>query len=215
MRLVVDVQELAVRGHDLRGEEVVDRHAVLADEEADPSAERDAADADRARVAEAGREAVLPGGVRVLAGRESRLGPRRAAVRVDVQRLHRRQVEDDPSLGDAEARPAVAAAPDGELAARVARERHHGCDLPSVDRPDDDGRMPVDVAGEHRPRGVVAGVLGSDHLAAEILAELRDRDRAWFGDGSHRNLLRSWLFLSTTRRRRPATPAPDGRFPLS
>ena len=40
---------------------------------------------------------------------------------------------------------------------------------------DDDGRMPVDVAGEHGPRGVVAGVLGRDHLATEILAELRDR----------------------------------------
>ena len=59
MRLVVDLEELAVRGHDLGGEQVVDRHAVLAREEADPAAERDAADADRARVAEAGREAVL------------------------------------------------------------------------------------------------------------------------------------------------------------
>ncbi len=87
------------------------------------------------------------------------------------------------------ARPAVAAAPDGQLDARVARERHDGRDLRGVDGPNDDRRPPVDVAGEHRPRVVVAAVLGGDHLAAEILAELRDRDRAWFGDGSHRNLL--------------------------
>ena len=42
----------AVRGHDLGGEQAVDRQAVLADEVADAAAEREAADPDRAGVAE-------------------------------------------------------------------------------------------------------------------------------------------------------------------
>ena len=61
--------ELAVGGDDLGGEQVVDREAVLAHEEADAAAERDAADPDRARVAEPGREAVRAGGGGVLAAR--------------------------------------------------------------------------------------------------------------------------------------------------
>jgi hypothetical protein len=42
------------RGHDLGGQQVVDREAVLANEEPDAAAQRDPADADGAGVAEAG-----------------------------------------------------------------------------------------------------------------------------------------------------------------
>ena len=56
--LGVDAEELAVGGHDLGGEQVVDREAVLADEVADAAAERDPADPDRAGVAEPDRQAV-------------------------------------------------------------------------------------------------------------------------------------------------------------
>ena len=48
-----------VGGHDLGGEQAVDRQAVLADQVADAAADRDPADPDRAGVAEADREAVL------------------------------------------------------------------------------------------------------------------------------------------------------------
>ena len=57
----VDARAPAVGGHDLGGEQVVDRQAVLAHEIADAAAERDAADADRAGVAEADGEAMLGG----------------------------------------------------------------------------------------------------------------------------------------------------------
>ena len=60
-----------------------------------------------------------------------------AVVHIDVQRLHRREVEDDPAVGDAESRTAVAAASDGQLAARVARERRPRRRPPGVDGPDD------------------------------------------------------------------------------
>ncbi len=65
-RLGVDVQQLAVGGDDVGGEQVVDRQAVLAHEVADAAAEREAADADRAGVAEADREAVRAGAPRYL-----------------------------------------------------------------------------------------------------------------------------------------------------
>ena len=56
--LGVDAEQLAVGGHDLGGEQGVDRQAVLADEVADAAAERDPADPDRAGVAEPDRQAV-------------------------------------------------------------------------------------------------------------------------------------------------------------
>ena len=56
--LGVDATELAVGGHDLGREQVVDGQAVLANQVPDAAAERDPADPDRAGVAEPGREAV-------------------------------------------------------------------------------------------------------------------------------------------------------------
>ena len=123
--LRVDAEQLAVRGHDVGGEQVVDREPVLADEIADAAAEGDPADPDRAGVPE-----------RRWPGRGRRPRPcTRAAVRPVWAHAVRpstsmssafmsRQVEDDPALGDAVAGTAVAAAPDGELeAASRARAR--------------------------------------------------------------------------------------------
>jgi hypothetical protein len=65
----IDDADLPVGRDDLGRKERVDGQPVLAAEVADPAAERDAADADRARVAEAGRQAVLADGDRIGAGR--------------------------------------------------------------------------------------------------------------------------------------------------
>jgi len=91
------VQDLAIRRDDLGREQVVDREPVLADVVADPAAERDPPDADRARVPEADAEPVRRGGVREFGRGETRLGPRGAVLDIDVDRLHPREVEDDPS----------------------------------------------------------------------------------------------------------------------
>ena len=56
---VVDLEDRPVRGHDLGGQQAVDRQPVLADEVADAAARRDPAEPDRAGVAEAGGEAAL------------------------------------------------------------------------------------------------------------------------------------------------------------
>ena len=83
----------------------VDGQAVLADEPADAAAERQAGDADRAGVTERGGEAVSGRGVGVLAGRQPGAGPGEAAVGVDVQALHRAQVEDDAAVDACRSRP--------------------------------------------------------------------------------------------------------------
>ena len=131
----VDLEEPAVGGHDLGAEQVVDRQPELADEIADAAAERDPADADRTGVAEPGRQAVLADGRRVLEGGQPALGPCRAAVDVDVEALHVGQVEDDPALAHAVTRRAVAAAPDGELRARVAGDARRPGSRPARPRP--------------------------------------------------------------------------------
>ena len=58
MVLGIHVQELAVRGHHFRGQQIVNRQPVLADQVANAAAQRDAANAHRAGIAEAGSEAV-------------------------------------------------------------------------------------------------------------------------------------------------------------
>ena len=96
--------QLAVGGHDLGGEQGVDRQAVLAHEVADAATERDPAEPDRARVAEAGRQAVLGGGRRVLGGGQARPGPGGPCVDVDVELVEVAQVDHDAVVDDAEAR---------------------------------------------------------------------------------------------------------------
>ena len=69
VRLVVHLQKLAVGGHKLGRQQVVDRETVLPDQEPDAAAEREPADSDRPRIAEAGREAVRACGDAVPPGR--------------------------------------------------------------------------------------------------------------------------------------------------
>ena len=77
VRVGVGAHQLAVRGHDVGREQVVDREPVLAHEVADAAAEGKAADADRARVAEADAEPVRRRRDGDLAGRRAGLGPGR------------------------------------------------------------------------------------------------------------------------------------------
>src|SRR4029453_19650940 len=50
----IDIQQFAVGGQHLCGQQVVDGQAVLSDQEADAAGQSDASDADRAGVAEPG-----------------------------------------------------------------------------------------------------------------------------------------------------------------
>ncbi len=160
--LGVDAQELAVRRDDLGGEQVVDGHAVLARQEADAAGERDAADADGAGVAEAGREPVLARRDGVVAGGQAGPGPGGALLGVDLEAAEVGEVEHDAALGDAVAGGAVAAAADGQLGAGPAGEPDDVGDVVRVGGAGDDGRPAVDAGHEDGARLVVAGVLRRD-----------------------------------------------------
>ena len=118
----VRAQEFPVRGHDLGGQEVVDREPILAHEVADAASQRDSPNAYRAGVPKARREAVGSDCGRVLARGQASLGPRGSPFDVDLEALHAPEVEHDPPSGGAVAGAAVAAATDGELEPAVARE---------------------------------------------------------------------------------------------
>ncbi len=152
VRLGVGADELAVGRHQLGREQVVDREAVLADEEAGAAAERDAADPDGAGVAEAGREAVGAGGIGVLARRQARLGPGGASLEIDLERPHAREVEHDPALRDAVPGAAVTAAAHGELEPAIARKGDDVRDVGRVGDPRDQCGPAVDRA-RRRPCG--------------------------------------------------------------
>lgn len=116
--LGVGAQDLAARRHDLRREQVVDRHPMLADQVADAAPERQPADPDAPRVAEPGGESVGPSRLRVLAGRQAGLRPGGWAHGIDLEAAHRREVDHDATVDGCVPRGAVAATADGEVEAR-------------------------------------------------------------------------------------------------
>ena len=82
----VGVDQLPVCGDHLCGEQRIDRQAVLADEETDAAAERNAADADAAGIAEADGKTMFAGRLGERARGRAGLRPRGARGGVDVDR---------------------------------------------------------------------------------------------------------------------------------
>src|SRR5207247_4577433 len=136
---------------------------VLADEVADPTAEGDARDPDRAGVAETDRQAVLGERGADVRGGQARAGPDRSTVTVDVELPQLADVEDDAALGRAVTRAAVAAAADRELEARPTGDVENGGDVRRVHDPRDRGRVLVAAAVHDRPESVVVRIAGADH----------------------------------------------------
>ena len=175
MAIGVCDDHLAVRRHDLDGEQAVNGETVLADEVADAAAERDPADAHRTRVTEAGREAVLADRHRVGARGHAPTRPGRPCLRVDVQHREVTDVDHDTAVDHAVPGTAVATRSDGDLEAGFAGEGDGGAHVVRVRDPDDDGRAAVDAAEDDGPgRVVVAVVGGTDEGAAERRAECLD-----------------------------------------
>jgi hypothetical protein len=101
MRPGVHTEELAVGGHHLGGQQVVDREAVLSDQVADADTKGEPADPDRAGVAEPGPKAVRARRGRVVTGGQAGLGPRGAAFGIDGKRPQVPEVQHDPPVRDA------------------------------------------------------------------------------------------------------------------
>src|SRR5581483_3926344 len=121
MAVAVDLEDAAVGGDDLGAEQVVDRQTVLAREVAGTAADRQPADPDGRRVAEADREPMRCGGLCDLTRREAARCVRDALTGIDLEGGKAGQVEHDPALARAVAGEAVAAAADGELESGLAR----------------------------------------------------------------------------------------------
>ena len=73
-------------------------------------------------------------------GGQAGLRPGEAAVGVDVEALHRAEVEDDAALVRAVAGQAVAATADRQLETGLAGQRDGPCDVGGVGRTNDEGR---------------------------------------------------------------------------
>ena len=119
----------------------------------------------------------------VLGGGQSRLGPRRPLVLVDVDPSHVGEVEHDPALGNAVAGAAVTAAADRQLQARLARVRDDACNVGSIGDTHDHRRTAIEPTREHGSGAVIAGVIRPDHPSVDRRAEILERDGAAVGGG--------------------------------
>jgi hypothetical protein len=127
--LTVHVQSVSPGGDELDREQVVDRQAVLSDEPADPSAQREPCDANRPGVAEPGCQSVTRGLDGVLPGGKAGLRPSALTNRVDVQATHVSQVEHEPAVAGAMTGETVGAASNRQLEVVPARERNGEGDI--------------------------------------------------------------------------------------
>src|SRR5262249_2020766 len=141
---------------------------------ADPAAQCDAADSHRARIAEAGHQTVRAGCPRVFDRGQAGLGPGGWTFQIKVQRLHLRQVEDDPAFPGAVAGTAVPAAPPGQWQPSVARKRDHTGDILRISYPGDGCRPAVEATYKDRPRLLVSRAVRCDHLPLERSAKFSE-----------------------------------------
>ena len=172
LRARVDAAELAVGRDDVRGDDRVDREAVLPGQVADPAAGRDPADPDGAGVAEPDGQAVGVGGGRDVGRGRAGLSPGRPRGRVDVDLLHLAEVDHQSAVGRRVAGAAVAAAPDGELEAGFAGDVDDRGDVLRVRDPDDGRWVEIVVVVEDPAGLVVALVVGRDDATRDAVAKV-------------------------------------------
>src|SRR5262249_56140733 len=109
-----------VGGEGLGRERISDREPGPREEVAEAAAEGEPAEADGRCVPKPGREAVCAGRLRVATGRGAGLRPGRTAVGVDLDRVHRAEIEHDPALAGPVPGAAVTAAAHRKLGSRLA-----------------------------------------------------------------------------------------------
>jgi acylphosphatase len=131
----------------------------------DAAAERDAADADRAGVAEAEDQAACHEGRGDRRRGGARLDPGGPGGCVDVDRVQTGEVEDDPAVVGGERRVPPAAY--REVGAGLAGVPDHRGHVRGPGSPYDERRALVDAAEEHRAGGVVRRVVRADHGAGD------------------------------------------------
>ncbi len=150
--------QLAVGRDEIDREEVVGGEPVLAREPAEPAAEREPGDA-RRRDDPAGRgEPEGLGLVIEIGKRRAAFHARRPVGRIDVDGIHRRQIDYEAIVAHRRARDVVSAAADRHLQVVLAGEVHGGDDVGDAGATHDQGRAPVDHGIPERARFVVVRV---------------------------------------------------------
>ena len=157
--------------------------------------------------------------VRVLARGQTGLCPGQAPVGVDVEALHRAQVEDDAALVGAVAGQAVAAATDRQLEPRLAGDEDGARDVGGIGGADDQCRARVAERVVDEPSFVVVRAARQDDRAAQVgLEGVEVEDVVDVGadaaEGFHAVGLLGWMAGSGGQRDGRASPpfaAADGR----
>ncbi len=159
--------DLAAGGHQLGGVQVVAAEAVLASQPPDAAAERESGHAGLRDQSGRRREPEgLGRGVHVAPDRAA-LHLRQASLRVDLDGIHRRQVDHDAAFTGRRAGDVVPAAANGERHAGLASHRHGGGDVLVRPAARDGGRPLVDHPVPDGPRRLVLVISCRNHLARE------------------------------------------------
>jgi hypothetical protein len=180
----VGAHERAVGEHELRGDDVVDREAVPAGEEADAAGRREPADADVAVVAGAHPQPVRSERLRDVA--PARAGtepdaPGRAVEHLDP--VEPADVDDDAAVVGGAAADAVAAAADRQHDVLRTGVRQRGGDvLGRVGTDHEAGRAPADVRRADRRVRLVAGLdrLGRERRGQRVVVDALTPERQGF-----------------------------------
>ena len=150
----------------------------LADEVSDAATERDAAEPDRAGVAEAGGQAMRGRRPRCTRPPSDPARPRPcgAWTSISIACMSRRSMH-DAALGSRCGRRRCGRRCARRAACRsVARQRDHVRRLRHVRDPDDDRRPSIDATGHDGARCVIVGIVGRDDPTAKVGSELGDRE---------------------------------------
>jgi hypothetical protein len=172
---------LALGGHQLDGEQVVQGQAVPSDQPPDPAAEGQATHAGVGDVPGRAGQPERLGLAVELPEQGSAVGHGHPAGRVDPDPAHRRQVDHDAAVAGREPRVAVAAAAHRDQQVLVAGEAHGRDHVLDVAAAGDHRRAGVGGGVPDDPGPVVAGVAGEHDLAAEAVAEAGQRTGARHG----------------------------------
>ena len=161
----------AVSRHELDGRQVVEGQAESSLEPADAAAERQAGDAGVPDGPDGADEAMRLGRAVEFAEMRPAIRACEAAVRVDGDAAHPRQVDDDAIVAGREAGDAVASAADRDPEVRLARVPDGCDDILHALRPNDQPGPPIVEGAPDASRVVIVGLARSDDLAHEGRAE--------------------------------------------
>lgn len=162
-------------------DEVVDGEPVLVRQVSDATAQGKPGNASRRDDAERHGQAECVRRVIDVAGGAAALDANDAPFRIDVNTLHRGQVDDEPVIAAAQPGAVVAAAADGQQQALVSREIYRRNHVGDVRASRNQQRPLVDHAVVELSRFVIRGITGPDHGPAKAVSERLDGCVAYHG----------------------------------